>query len=109
MKKDLDRQIGLRIRKKREELGLSREVFAESIEVSPQFLAQIEHGKRGMSSITLYKICTTLSTSADYIVLGRESQNDLHKIDEMLHNLDPRYLPYAEDLLKTLILAINRR
>jgi transcriptional regulator with XRE-family HTH domain len=38
MKKDLDRQIGQRIRNKREELRLSREKFAEDIGVSPNFL-----------------------------------------------------------------------
>ncbi len=108
MKKCLDAQIGHRIRLKREEQKLSREKLAECIEVSPQFLAQIELGRRGMSSVTLYKICSALSTSADYIVLGRECENDLSSIDKMLSNLNPKYLPYVEDLIKTFILAINK-
>ena len=107
-KKDLDIQIGLRVRAKREELKLSREKLAEIIDVSPQFLAQIELGRRGMSSATLYKVCNSLSASADYIVLGKEGSNDLSVFNEMLSNLDPKYLPYAEDLLKTFILAINK-
>lgn len=108
MKKNLNIQIGSRIRIKREELKLSREKLAESIGISPQFLAQIELGNRGMSSATLFKLCTALSTSADYIILGKESNNDLTIINEMLLNLDPIYLPYAEDLLKTFILAVNK-
>ncbi len=108
MKKDLDTQIGARIREKREILKLSREKLAEVIDISPQFLAEIELGRRGMSSLTLYKICNTLSVSADYIVLGRKESNDLTKANELLSNLDPKYLPYAEDLLKTLILAVNK-
>ncbi len=108
MKKDLDIQIGQRVRIKREEQKLSREKLAECIDVSPQFLAQIELGRRGMSSTTLFKICNALSTSADYIVLGREGENDLSAFYKMLSNLDPKYLPYAEDLLKTFILAINK-
>lgn len=108
MKKNLDIQIGRRVRQKREELNLSREKLAECIEVSPQFLAQIELGRRGMSSATLFKVCTTLSTSADYILLGKEGNNDLSSIQKMLSNLDPKYLPYAEDLIKTFILAINK-
>jgi hypothetical protein len=40
--------------------------------------------------------------------MGREGVNDLTKINELLSNLDPKYLPYAEDLLKALILAVNK-
>ncbi len=108
MKKDLNMQIGRRVRKKREEQKLSRERLAESIEVSPQFLAQVELGRRGMSSTTLFKICNALSTSADYIVMGREEANDLTAIDKMISKLEPKYLQYAEDLLRTFILAINK-
>ncbi|WP_206458878.1 helix-turn-helix domain-containing protein [Anaerovorax sp. IOR16] len=108
MKKDLNMQIGSRIRIKREELKLSREKLAECIDVSPQFLAQIELGRRGMSTTTLYKICNALSASADYIVLGKQEKNDLNVFHEMLSNLNPKYLPYAEDLLKTFILAVNK-
>ena len=108
MKQDLDIKIGVRIRIKREELKISREKLAECINVSPQFIAQIELGRRGMSSATLYKICNALSTSADYIILGREGNNDLSVFNELLSNLEPKYLPYAEDLLKTFILAINK-
>lgn len=106
MKKDLDIQIGHRVRTRREEMKLSREKLAECIDVSPQFLAQIEFGKRGMSSATLYKICNALITSADYIVLGRERDNDLSTFNKMLANVDPKYLPYVEDLVKTFVLAL---
>lgn len=108
MKKNLDIQIGARIRLKRELQKLSREKLSECIEVSPQFLAQIELGRRGMSSMTLYKICTALSTSADFIVLGREECNDITPLYQMLSALDPKHLPYAEDLLRVFILATTK-
>lgn len=108
MKSDFNKQIGMRIREKREEAELTRDKLAECIGISPQFLAQVELGNKGMSSATLYKICAALSVSADYIILGRKESNDLTKANELLSNLDPKYLPYAEDLLKTLILAVNK-
>ncbi len=108
MKKMLDIQIGQRVRTKREQKKMSREKLAECIDVSPQFLAQIELGRRGMSSATLFKICNALSSSADYILLGKDRENDLSSFYEMLSNLDPKYLIYAEDLLKTFILAVNK-
>lgn len=112
MKKELDILIGIRVRLKREELKLSREKLAECVDVSPQFLAQIELGRRGMSSYTLYKICKALGTSADYLVQGKEEDKedacDLSVLLKMLSNLDREYIPYAEDLLVTFVLAITK-
>lgn len=108
MKNDLNKQIGTRIREKRENAELTRDKLAECIGISPQFLAQIELGNKGMSSATLYKLCAALSASADYIVLGRQDSNNLTKANELLSNLDPKYLPFAEDLLKTFIMAVNK-
>ena len=104
----LNKQIGQRIREKREYIGLSREKFSEMIGISPQFLAEIEGGKKGMSSSTLYKMCVGLSTSADYIVLGREKENDISGITDILRNLDADSLPFAEDIIKSFVMAINK-
>lgn len=105
---NLNKQIGQRIREKREYLGLSREKFSETIGISPQFLAEIEGGKKGMSSSTLYKVCVGLSTSADYIVLGKEKENDISGITEILRNLPPESLPYAEEIIRSFAIAINK-
>jgi transcriptional regulator with XRE-family HTH domain len=104
----LNKQIGQRIREKREYIGLSREKFSEMIGISPQFLAEIEGGKKGMSSSTLYKMCVGLSTSADYIVLGREKENDISGIAEILRNLDAESLPFAEDIIKSFAIALSK-
>ncbi len=109
MRSSLNREIGMRIREKREGARLTRDKLAECIGIAPQFLAQIELGNKGMSSATLYKICSALSASADYIVMGRKNGNDLTKANELLSNLDPKYLPYVEDMLKTFILAVSKK
>ncbi|WP_432408706.1 helix-turn-helix domain-containing protein [Wukongibacter sp. M2B1] len=69
-------KIGERIRQQRERIGMTREEFSEQISISPQFLAEIENGKKGMSYVTLYKICDKFNISADYILMGRERIND---------------------------------
>ncbi|MCX7842663.1 MAG: helix-turn-helix domain-containing protein, partial [Clostridia bacterium] len=71
-------QIGKRLRRQREELGLIRENFAEKVGISPQFLAEIENGKKGMSADTLYKICESFNFSADYILFGKISAENIH-------------------------------
>ena len=67
--------LGKRLWDYREELKLSREAFAAKCEISPQFLAEIEHGRKGLSVETLYKMCTAFSISADYLVFGKPNMN----------------------------------
>lgn len=55
--------IGGRIRKQREYLGLTREQFAEKLDITPKFCADIESGTKGMSVPTLCRIATTLSSA----------------------------------------------
>lgn len=105
---ELHTQMGTRIREKRENLKLSRDRLAESIDVSPQFLAQIELGKRGMSPLTLYKMCGALGTSADYVLMGRDEKTDISPVFDMISNLDPEYMPYLEEIIKTFVLAVNK-
>lgn len=106
---DLLRKIGRRIREKRDDLGISREQFSEIIGITPHFLAQIEMGNKGMSTYTLYKICSGLQASADYILMGRESKNDVSSLFSLLENVDPADFPYIADIVKTLVLALGRK
>ena len=45
--------VGRRIRTMREARGMSREALAEIVDISPQFIADIEYGNKGMSIRTL--------------------------------------------------------
>lgn len=62
--------IGERIKTQRQKLNLTREIFSEKINISPQFLAEVENGKKGISIETLYKICDTFNISSDYLLFG---------------------------------------
>jgi len=106
MKLDFNKNIGNRIREKRKLLSLSREKFAELIDLSPQFLAEIETGRKGMSSMTLLKICNGLCVSADYILTGN-SGGDSSEIANMLSTLSEQQTTQAEDLLRVFVSAIK--
>ena len=105
----LDKElIGKRIRRQREIMSLTRDQFAERIEISPQFLAEIENGKKGMSAETLYKICDFANTSADYILLGRTSHNNLKTpTSKALENIPAKYTEVLEDVLNALVKTIK--
>lgn len=77
MSKELNEAIGGRIRAYRESLGMNREAFSEQIGLSPQFLAEAENGKKGLSAESIYKICCNSEMSADYLVLGKVKKEKL--------------------------------
>lgn len=101
--------IGKRVRKQREHLGMTRDQFAELVEVSPQFLAEIENGKKGMSADTLYKICDKGNVSADYILMGRQlSKESNTPAVETLLKIPPKYSEEIENLLDNFLRTINK-
>lgn len=102
---DFNRQIGARIRAQREFLGMTREELCNYVSISPQFLSEIERGVKGASAETLYKLCGGLKISADYVLMGKEKPSDVSDIAATLAMLDDKYLPLAEDMLKTFVKA----
>lgn len=66
--------IGQRIRQLRLVNDCTQAEFAEAIDISINFLSEIENGKKGLSQDTLAKICRQLNTSADYILFGTKSK-----------------------------------
>ena len=94
-------QIGKRLRRQREKLNMTREQFAEKANISPQFLAEIENGKKGMSVDTLYKICKNFSLSADYLLFGLLSNDGLSdSAKNVIDSLPEPLLSYTEDIIQ---------
>lgn len=91
-----------RIRKAREEAGYTREKFAELVNVSVSYMAEVERGRTGVSLKTLSAICNLLGLSADYLIFGVERDADGLLLDK-IHRLDKKYLPLVDDLLTNLL------
>lgn len=62
--------IGRRIRKLRLEHDISQEEFAESIDVSTNFVSELENGRKGMSVETLCNLTEQYQVTADYLLFG---------------------------------------
>ena len=91
-----------RIRSARESAGYTREKFAELLDVSTSYMAEVERGRTGVSVKTLVKICNVLGLSADYILFGKERDIDSVLIDK-IHRLDDKYLPLLDKILIELL------
>ena len=103
MKQEIRVSVGRRIRNYREELGLTREAFAEQVGISPQFLSEIEHAKKGISVETLHKICTAFQVSSDYFLFGKPNMNLSSPANRLL---DEVALEHMEEYV-TIIAMVN--
>lgn len=92
----------MRIRKAREDLGYTREKFAEKLDVSVSYLAELERGRTGISVKMLIKVCKVLGLSADYVLFGSERSEDSNRLDA-IHRIDEKYLPLLDKLLAELL------
>lgn len=102
MSKELNEAIGGRIRAYRESLGMNREAFSEQIGLSPQFLAEAENGKKGLSAESIYKICCNCEMSADYLVLGKIKKDKLKTpLDYALQDMPEEYSVQYVKMLQT--------
>lgn len=86
-KKEINIQIGEQIRIAREQLKLTQEQLAELIEVSPQYISDLERGVVGISMPTFKRACIALGVSSDQILFGTVSENRNVAIEKRCRNL----------------------
>lgn len=86
-KKEINIQIGEQIRLAREQAKLTQEQAAERIEVSPQYISDLERGIVGISISTLKRACVALGVSSDRILFGEVSENRSAAIEKRCTNL----------------------
>ena len=65
-------EIGQRIREIRKMNARTQMQFSEDVYITPNFLSELENGKKGLSCETLYNICETQKVSADYLLFGEK-------------------------------------
>ena len=74
-KKEINIQIGEQVRVAREQAKLTQEALAEKIEVSPQYVSDLERGVVGVALPTLKRLCCVLGVSSDQILFGAQLQD----------------------------------
>lgn len=64
------KEMGARIRARREALNMSREELAKKMSVTGKTIANIEYGEKGVTLKNLYKMKQVLGVSVDYLMDG---------------------------------------
>ena len=67
------KEMGARIRARREALNMSRSELGKLLSVTGKFIADIEYGDKPVSLKNLYRLKQVLGVSADYILEGDET------------------------------------
>lgn len=101
-----DQAIGGRIRKAREEKGITQDYLAERLEVSNAYISKIERGKTTVNLANLNKICTVLEKPPEYILSGtNKSSGDYlrNEIMEMLDGCPPAKIKLIASVIKQII------
>lgn len=100
-------EVGQRITELRKKRSYTREKLAEFADISVQFLADIEKGRKGMTVNTLRKIAATLNVSTDYIVNGTHLTAPGDELTAMLASMSDDARKHAEQLLMVYTEALN--
>ena len=104
-KKQINIEIGQRIKQNREAAGLTQEALAEMIGLGVKHVSAIECGAVGVSLNTIRTLCKVLSISSDALLLENTGKNDVAAMTARLERLSPKQYKIAEDMLNKLIEA----
>ncbi len=107
-KKEINIQIGEQIRIAREQAKLTQEQFAEKIEVSPQYISDLERGVVGISIPTLKRACVALGVTSDQILFGAASESRNTAIEKRCVNLTDEDFAALMDIVGAYSSAIKK-
>ncbi len=94
-------ETGKRIRNFRTQNHLTQAQFAESLDVSTNFISEIETGKKGVSLEILHRLCQQYSLSADYLLFGKEGPvPSEYTLSEFLASLSAEDIPIVIEYLE---------
>lgn len=98
-KKEINIEIGARIKQMRNVRKLSREDLASLSGYSAHFVQEVERGRSGLSSESLRAFSIALKTSADNLLFGDRSE-DFSYILERLKAVPPEKREHIVKIIK---------
>lgn len=107
VKKELNIQIGERVKAAREQAGRTQEQLAEAVDVSPQYISDLERGVVGLSIPTLKRLCTALSISSDQILFDRKTEAYAAAIGEKCRSLSDNQFRLVLDIIDRFLSAVE--
>lgn len=93
------KEMGQRISKRRQDMGLTQEELAEKGNMTPQFVSYAELGKRAMRPENVIKMADALEVSIDYLLTGETTDKDTSLISDKLRKLSQTQIKIIESII----------
>lgn len=84
--KDINIDVGMRIKQKRKAQNMTREKLSEASGYSVNFIQEVERGRSGLSSESIRALSLALRTSADSLLFG-DSPDDYSYVTTLLSSV----------------------
>lgn len=106
-KKEINIQIGEQVRIAREQAKMTQEILAEKIDVSPQYISDLERGVVGIALSTLKRLCNTLGVASDQILFGARTQDRGVILSNVCNALTDEQFNSLVEMVNCFVKAIN--
>ncbi|MCX8092995.1 MAG: helix-turn-helix domain-containing protein [Candidatus Goldbacteria bacterium] len=110
--KEYLKNLGIKIRFYRENAGLTQEQLSELINVSQNFLSQIENGKRTPSLKTIIKISEVLKMPVFLLFQfdepKKKDESILKKYEPLINSLSKKEQLFLSDVIKETAFKIKK-
>lgn len=102
-------QIGKRLYERRKQLRMTQDELAELADVTGQTISTAELGKKAMRADTIIRVCNALDISADYLLFGTISAQDMSVLSQKIFKLSPEQYRHLEDAIDSFVaIALER-
>jgi transcriptional regulator with XRE-family HTH domain len=106
-KKEINIQIGEQIRIARDRAALTQEQLAERIDVSTQYVSDLERGVVGVSIPTLKRICAALQVSSDQLLFQTAAPRSLLPLVDRCGALSEEQLAHLIGIIDHYLQAVS--
>ena len=82
-RKDINIEVGARVKEKRLALNLTRDKLAELSGYTANFIQEVERGRSGLSSESIRALSVALQVSADTLLFGEAPEEFTYIVEQL--------------------------
>lgn len=109
MRNEINIQMGLQIKKAREEAHLTQEQLAELLGCTPQYISLMENGRYTISIKMLRVLCSSLNISSDSILFPGSDRHCLDIISYKCRDISDEQYRLLIEIINRYIEAVTLR
>lgn len=98
--------MGHRLTARRKQLGLTQEELADRAGTTTQTISTAETGRKALRPENILKICTALDISADYLLRGTISEEDISILSTKMAGLTSTQYRHLETIINSYVAAV---